>query len=97
MVKNCVKTKVLLKELITKWINSQINYRHDTYFDFKVDDNQKENFAFPFNFIAQNVFANNSWTCVASNIFLIIIFILFFTILTPLEFSHLQQLSPHCF
>jgi hypothetical protein len=43
------------------------------------------------------VFANNSWTCVASNIFLIIIFILFFTILTPLEFSHLQQLSPHCF
>jgi hypothetical protein len=38
MVKNCVKTKVLLKELTTKWINSQINYRHDTYFDFKVDD-----------------------------------------------------------
>jgi hypothetical protein len=36
MVKNCVKTKILLKELSTKWINSQINYRHDTYFDFKV-------------------------------------------------------------
>jgi hypothetical protein len=61
MVKNCVKTKVLLKELITKWINSQINYRHDTYFDFKVDDViKKEHFTFPFNIIAQNVFANNS-------------------------------------
>ncbi len=43
MVKICVKTKVLLKELITKWINSQINSRHDTYFDFKANDIIKKN------------------------------------------------------